>query len=524
MPINPERRFRQLLASKGVTHLSAQKALDRIALLTDLSFHLKREDGTVRVLQWCDDLQVRRLHARQGAELEYFRANAWANRVAVKYHSPGSMWQWEQPELQKEVLCLRRARNHIGFDSLPELRRCQVFTNLGNQLDTVGRFTDAIEYWRRALEIQARFAMAAGNRAYGLMHYAKSLYDPGHRRVFWLFAHDGFSAALAENAVWDAPYPGAKAQFQREKRRIEQHFDLEQVRSIDLQGHSLGRTREEQRYRRWCLRNTLFLNPLNDLGPYPIAAQDVLVLPTYSTPLSEGPTLIGFFNQLKQEYVSARWLLYEGTNASRRHFSDGGVKLYNTLDYPSYGLAVEKIKFSFRLAYSLFDKIAYFMNDYMQLSIPERDVYFRSLWFEKKKNQPPTLRVQFVQAENWPWRGLYWLAKDFIEKEFLEVMEPNAQTLSEIRNHLEHKYLKVHEMLLPRLRPPAFDPFADRLAYSISRLDLQEKTLRLFKRARSALIYLALGMHREEGLRTRGQKQGIRASMMLDILEESWKR
>ena len=51
MPINPERRFRQLLASKGVTHLSAQKALDRIALLTDLSFHLKREDGTARVLQ-----------------------------------------------------------------------------------------------------------------------------------------------------------------------------------------------------------------------------------------------------------------------------------------------------------------------------------------------------------------------------------------------------------------------------------------------------------------------------------------
>lgn len=40
--------------------------------------------------------------------------------------------------------------------------------------------------------------------------------------------------------------------------------------------------------------------------------------------------------------------------------------------------------------------------------------------------------------------------------------------------------------------------FADRLAYSIARDDLQAKTIHLYRLARAALIYLSLGMHREE--------------------------
>jgi len=248
------------------------------------------------------------------------------------------------------------------------------------------------------------------------------------------------------------------------------------------------------------------------------------MLPTYTTSLDEGPTLIGFFNQLKQEYASARWFLYEGAHASHTHFSDRGVKLYDTLDYTNHALAVEKMKIAFRVAYSLFDKTAYFLNDYMRLGIPEKGVYFRSLWYEKAQGQRRELRVQFVRAENWPWRGLYWLAKDFVEEEFRAVMEPDSQALYEIRNHLEHKYLKVHEMLVQRPSHATFDPWSDRLACSISRSELKKKTLRLLKLSRAALIYLALGMHREERLRAKGQKQGLLAPVVLGILEDSLKR
>jgi LA2681-like HEPN len=41
--------------------------------------------------------------------------------------------------------------------------------------------------------------------------------------------------------------------------------------------------------------------------------------------------------------------------------------LYNTLDYPTYSVAIEKVKAAYRLAYSLFDKIAFFLNAYLDL-------------------------------------------------------------------------------------------------------------------------------------------------------------
>jgi hypothetical protein len=43
------------------------------------------------------------------------------------------------------------------------------------------------------------------------------------------------------------------------------------------------------------------------------------------------------------------------------------VLLPNTLDYPSYALAVERQRTAFRVAYSLLDKIAFFLNDYFSV-------------------------------------------------------------------------------------------------------------------------------------------------------------
>ena len=48
-----------------------------------------------------------------------------------------------------------------------------------------------------------------------------------------------------------------------------------------------------------------------------------------------------------------RRVLWEGIKSDEPHFSDREVLLYNTLDYPSYGLSVEKVKMAFRMAYSI---------------------------------------------------------------------------------------------------------------------------------------------------------------------------
>jgi LA2681-like HEPN len=130
------------------------------------------------------------------------------------------------------------------------------------------------------------------------------------------------------------------------------------------------------------------------------------------------------------------------------------------------------------------------------------------------------LRSEFKDAENWPFRGL----KDFVDEGFRDVMEPDAQALYEMRNHLEHSYLKVHDPIAGDSIDSMGDRWKDRLAYSVKRGDFEARTLCLMKLARAAVIYLVLGMHREEGFRAKRRGPGPLGSMPLDTWRDDWKR
>jgi tetratricopeptide (TPR) repeat protein len=517
-----ERLYDGLMTLNDMESLSNEAALEKIGLLVDLSGDLAREEGIGRALVWCDEFDRRGISGSDGALLEYFRANAWGNRQDMRHSDRESAWAWEQPDLQKQLLHLRRAVAHEGFEELPVLRRCQILTNLGNQLNSVGRFVEALEYWGRALTANPRFGMALGNRGVGLGRYARALYDRGHQKVFLKVAHKNLKAALSKSAEYEWPgYDQAKEAFETVKARIE---SVRGARSgspgAEIDDRILGRSEKERHYRRWCLTNHLFLNPLNDLGAEPIGARDILVLPSFVAPIAEPPSLTGFFNQMKQEFVSARTMFYEGVHQKGVHFSDRAVLLYNTLDYPIYSLGLEKIKAAYRIRYSLFDKIAFFINDYLALRITPSAVSFRTIWYQHYDRRQ--LRQEFEYSANWPLRGLFWLSKDLFEEGFpRDVTEPDAQALHEIRTHLEHKYLKVHEMLIQRATDTAS---IDRLAYPVQRKDLLAKTFRVFRLARAGLIYLCLGMHREERRRSTERKQEVVVPMSLDVWEDDWKR
>ncbi len=525
MSIDPNDIFNTLMALGPPDTISMPEAFKRIGSLIDLAGDLDKEDGIARALGWCDDLAQRKLNKQQKTLLDYFSANAWANRQRFRHRNVDTSWQWEQPELQQQVFHLRRALQSDGFAKLSDLRQCQILTNLGNQLSAVGRFVEARPAWTRALEEgDPSFGMALGNRGYGLMLYARSLYDTGHKRVFLHFAHKDLSAALSPKAS-RYTHPDAKAFFTERKTEIEGLLGARNVeRAVAMDEYPLGDSRDEQHYRRWVLERGLFLNPLNDLGPHNIAARDILSLPTFTTAINEPPSLIGLFDHMKQEFVSARWLLYDGLNATTTHFSDRQVALYNTLDYPSYGLAVEKLKAAYRAAYSLLDKIAFFMNDYAKLNINERQIYFRTIWYENC-DRNNAVRSIFVDSENWPFRGLFWLSKDLFDPAVQDVMEPEARALYLVRNKLEHSYLKVHEIVVPRMRHKIVpDLWTDRLAYPVQREMFESMTLHVFRLARAALIYLSLGMHREELRRDKANPKAKRVSMKLDLWRDAWKR
>lgn len=516
---NLEETYKSLISVEKLEGLTAEDALEHIGLLTDVSFDLRLTEGLKCAIQLSEELQKRQLNAGQLATLNYFVANAWANLRKLKRLDKDKSWEWEQKETEKEIIHLRLALDEEGLRQLPDERICQILTNLSNHMDYVGRFVEAVEYRDRALAKLPSHSMARGNRGRGLADYARSLYDQGHVTLFLKHAYSDIKIALLSEL-----HEGARNYFDMYRMKIESVMFPEHLNEVfDMCSFSLGSSGQEIQYRQWCLNNKLFLNPLNDLGPFPIAAQDILTTPSIVMDIDKGPYYFGYFNQIKQEFVSARYLYYEGINAKNLHFSDKQVLLYNTLDYPSYSLAIEKVKIAFRMSYSLLDKIAYFLNHYLNLSIPEKNVTFRTFWYESL-NKKRGLRQNFQQRKNWPLRGLFWLSKDLYEDgtDFKESIEPDAQELSEIRNHLEHKYLKLHNDFW--VGQSASQTLADTLAFSMYSREFVAKTLKLLKMIRAALIYLSLAIHNEERLREKDRgTDAFVPEMPLDVWEDEWK-
>ena len=130
--------------------------------------------------------------------------------------------------------------------------------------------------------------------------------------------------------------------------------------------------------------------------------------------------------------------------------------------------------------------------------VPAYQVSFRKVWYVDGK-QEKGLRPEFDSCQNWPLRGLFWLAKDLHENDenFHAALEPLAREVATLRNQLEHKYAKVtseaqNELVGSEGVPP------DPIAHRISRRDLEAKALAMLKTARAALIYLSLSVHAAE--------------------------
>ena len=493
-----------------------ENELNQLGLLIDQAADEQNTDKLDQAINRCQQFLDDDTSIGCRSILHYFLANAWSGKRLI-LRAGDNAWDWEQPELEKEILNLRKALLISAQESIPTEYICQILTNLGNALSYVGRPVEAIEYWNRALKVIPEFPMACGNRGYGLYHYARFLHDQGHQSLFLKEAYKDFSSALRFTL-----YPEAEKSFRELMSSIETSLQSSFLQEeIDLNDFPCGDSEEEIAYRKWCINQTLFINPLNDLGAYSIASTDVLHLPNIVVPLGEGPYYAGFFNQLKQEFVSARFLLYEGLHSNEVHYSDRHVTLINTLDYPLYSLAIEKVKFAFRVAYSLFDKISFFLNHYRKIS-------FKTIWYERC-NRDKGINPKVEALKNNALRGLFWLSKDLSEKRegFIDAIEPDAQQIELLRQHAEHRYLKIHDSFLSLDYKDSSHKFGltDTLAESISRNDFEEKALRMMRLARASLIYLCLVIQSEEERRTQESSSDKPVMpMSLGTWEDDWKR
>lgn len=446
------------------------------------------------------------------AQLDFYAANIYADSNFKQSKTNSDF-------MEKNIYHLRLS--HAAFHDVPSSLdnsdlRYRVETNLGVALSSVGRFVEALERWDSVIEKCPGFGMAHASKGKVLFDYAQHLYDKDQKPIFLKYSHISINKAL-ELGVEEH----AKGFYSNLLNYINSIANWGSI-SIETSKRIPGRSKHERTYRQWGLHNRLFLNPLNDIEKTADASYDNLHLPSFVTPISATPPEVyGIFNQLKQEYISARYILFEAIEESQKtslHFSDRQVHLVDMLDGRFYRLWVEKAKMAFLGAYAIFDKIAYLINEFWKLGWLTKDIDFRKVWYENLKQPNNGVNHKFQMDQNWSLKGLFWLSKDIYYKNADRPTEPDAKQLNHIRNHISHKYLKVqHSCCNPNSYRKSN---GHELTYPIDENELQEQTIKLLKLVRSALIYLSLAVERQ-AKETRQTEQGLTGSMqMFDVGEQ----
>lgn len=287
-----------------------------------------------------DDLQeyVERMNGSgEKVRIYYFLANAWSGLKEIRYtQDDNNILSLEQKEVFKVIYYLRKAILETSFDELDIELRLSIYTNLANAFSHYGRTINALKYYGKALDLYPSFFMALVNKALCLETYANLDYDYSHQYLILRNAYfdykkanieiDNFLQTTAFDAVY---YQNIKNVNESNIQKIEEYLTKKWLnKKIDLNDYKLGRYKSEKIYRKWVLENRLFLNSMNDLGSYSIAAHDPLNLPNLFTKKINFPKYIPYFNQMKQEYITYRYLLFEGLNEFTKKFY---VKMYLSL-------------------------------------------------------------------------------------------------------------------------------------------------------------------------------------------------
>lgn len=449
------------------------------------------------------------------AAINYYLANALSGLRKLDREDE-TRWNWSQPLLDREILHLRLAVSQLPDGTGGDVLRPRIITNLANALDATERFVEGLALWKKVLNIQADFGMALASKGNSYFWYAKYVRPESDQALVLRESHKCLFEALAAG-VEEHAHASIESMF----KHVSSMGDWGKF-DVELAPYPAGTTDSEKQYRNWCRKEALFLSPLSDLD-LSLGIEDIrdtLVLPSIVVPVSEGsaelPTVYGMFNQAKQEYTSARYLIYEAIQERTQdlHFADKGVTLYDALDYRLYRLWVERMKMAFLASYAILDKLAYLMNSYWKLGLKPTEVSFSGVWYVNGRRRNGIVST-FQGLRNWPLKGLYWLSKDFHHRpEEAGLVAPVPRMLQEIRNHIAHKYLRVHDHIVTHLRVDRTELSSD-FSYQVTDDELQTYTVELLKLVRCSMIYLTAAVRQEELDKRSGIGDGLLASMQM---------
>jgi len=241
--------------------------------------------------------------------------------------------------LQDARTLLRRAGDD---ETLPAERRVQALTNLANCFDSMGRDVDALAAYERALAIDPRFGMAAGNKALTLLGIAPFVRE--HQATLLAEALDAFDAALKDrDRILEIGGSHALECFERGRARINPPDDYDGKLLADR-----DRSGWQDPYLGWCAQHALFLHVSLRCLSETYDELDPLFFGGITVGISDdeqrrAKDLLDAFNAVKPDYVAARYLLWladgEG-NPIREHAAavSGRTGFLDSLRYARWGV------------------------------------------------------------------------------------------------------------------------------------------------------------------------------------------
>ena len=174
----------------------------------------------------------------------------------------------------------------------------------------------AIKMYCKCIQINPRFTMASGNLAICLNHYRNFLNDNEHLHFIKKIKN------LIETSI---TVSDPNRVDYAEKRFIELYEQYLNYKDLDeCSCKTIDYNPNSQKYREWCWNNGLYLNPLNDLQADDINRyDDNLLLPSLLFQSDKDLNkYFSMFNQIKQEYVYARYLCFNSIEIDSVHYAD----------------------------------------------------------------------------------------------------------------------------------------------------------------------------------------------------------
>ena len=392
--------------------------------------------------------------------------------------------------------------NLLDTDKLRSALRKQVTLNLANCFDHLGRSLEAIEYYDDVLHTDPEFPLALGNKALALASFAKV--TGKHQQRLLLEATQMLQDALGqEDALLETGGPTAVQTFKKRLSWLARSLKGARVRSISGKRGVRFYSKTETEYARFCGDNRLFLNVCLRCTDCKIAFEDPVFFDSIRVSLAESESrfkgLANYFNQIKEDYATARWLLFQSRHERPMVDRVSTLTRYaDTLEYARFDLYVGTLKTAFEEAADILDKVAGFINVYFRLSIKPTHVWFKRIWYAGK-NKHIRSPIKKRYAQNQSLRGLYDIHWDLDRTE-------RFGHLRELRNALTHRCVVVHDIIKVE---PHYD---DNQVYHIYIDDLDKAAVKMLRLARSAVVYLASMVHMEEE-RFRAGNDGIVPSM-----------